>query len=129
MEDHGRRKSDFDSGIKDMMLASTVWYFSNLVCGIHFKVKSVEKIDGQKYSLSGEISIDNINTVPDDLRFTLLRTPGQKSEMIYDAGRRQIKLKSDKPGLTITMHTDMSNGWFRFLQLISRMNSRSDLTD
>ena len=129
MEDHGRRKSDFDSGIKDLMLACTVSYFGNLVCGIHFKVKSVEKIDAQKYSLSGEMSIDNINTVPDDLRFTLLRTPGQKSEMIYDAGRRQIKLKSDKPGLTITMHTDKSNGWFRFLQLISRMNSRSDLTD
>lgn len=129
MEDHGRRKSYFDSGIKDLMLAYTVWYFGNLVCGVHFLVKSVEKMDAQKYSLSGEMSIDNINTVPGDLRSTLLRTPGQKSGIIYDAGKREIKLKSNKPGLTITMHPDKSNGWFRFMQLISRMNSRGDLTD
>jgi hypothetical protein len=118
MEDHGRRKSDFDSGIKDLVLACTVWYFGNLVCGVHFKVKYIEKMYAQKYSLSGEMSIDNINTVPDNLRSTLLRAPGQKSELIYDVGRRLIKLKSNKSGLTVTMHPDKSNGWFRFLQHI-----------
>lgn len=109
-------------GTEGVDLPCSAWYFGNPVYSFHFKVKRIEQINAHNFSFVGDLSVDNIDAVPETLRPVVIPRNPNNVILVYTFAKREMKFTRKKTGLTMTPHNDGSNGWNKLLKFVGTYN-------
>ena len=109
-------------GDKGLILPCSAWYFGNPLYGFHITVKSIEQINAHNFSFNCEMTVDNMDAIPETLAPFVLPKDMSNVILVYTFSKRELRFTRKKVGLTMTPHNDGTTGWSRILKFVGTYN-------